>query len=105
MKIVSIEPTPSPNTMKINLSKSLEQGARNSYNENNIDDAPPHIKAIFEIEGIRSVYHVADFMAIDRNPRSDWEVLLPQVRAVFGEEVEEGEAEADETDHYGEVNV
>ncbi len=33
MHILSIEPTPSPNTMKLILSESLEQGARNSYTE------------------------------------------------------------------------
>ncbi len=48
-----------------------------------------------KIEGIKGVYHVADFLAVERNAKYDWKVLLQQVRTVFGEEVvEDDEKEA-----------
>jgi hypothetical protein len=106
MRILSIEPTPSPNTMKLTLSESLGQSSRNSYNEKNKNEAPEYIKELFEIEGVKGVYHVADFLAIDRHPKVDWKVILPQVRSVFGEDAETvSESEDTIQDHFGEVYV
>ncbi len=105
VKIISIEPTPSPNTMKLILSESLASGTRNNYTAKNKEEAPTYIQALFEIDGIKGVYHVADFIAIDRHPKFDWKVILPQVRAVFGDENEEEGNLVQTNDHYGEVNV
>ena len=44
MKIKSIEPTPSPNTMKINLTEELLAGKSNNYKKDQADQAPQLIK-------------------------------------------------------------
>lgn len=105
MRIKSIEPTPSPNTMKIILDEEMAGGKSNNYKKEDADTAPKRIKDILEIEGIKGVYHVADFLAVERNAKFDWQELLPRVRKAFGEDAEvEGQAtEADE--HFGEVAV
>ncbi|WP_017727965.1 conserved virulence factor C family protein [Halalkalibacterium ligniniphilum] len=106
MKILSIEPTPSPNTMKLTLDESLPGGKSNNYTVKNKEDAPSYIQSLFEIEGVKGVYHVADFLAIERNAKVDWKVILPQVRAVFGEETEVSESSAQApSEHFGEVQV
>ncbi|KMK76389.1 conserved virulence factor C family protein [Alkalihalobacillus pseudalcaliphilus] len=106
MFIQSIEPTPSPNTMKLTLSESLGGHQGNSYTTKNKEKAPTNIQQLFEIEGVKAVYHVADFIAIDRHPKVDWKLILPKVREVFGEEAD---AESDQTsqvnEHFGEVTV
>ncbi|MDQ0205978.1 conserved virulence factor C family protein [Alkalicoccobacillus murimartini] len=105
MKIISIEPTPSPNTMKLILSEHMKGGSRNTYQAANHADAPAFIQSLFTIEGIKSVYHVADFLAIDRHPKVDWKIILPKVREVFGEDTEEGNNEESTLDGFGEVTV
>lgn len=40
MKIKSIEPTPSPNTMKVILTEELPAGKSNNYKPDQADDAP-----------------------------------------------------------------
>ncbi|WP_088041978.1 conserved virulence factor C family protein [Bacillus sp. EAC] len=106
MKIKSIEPTPSPNTMKVLLDEELPTGSRNHYSIDNIDKAPLKIKEILAIEGIKSVYHVSDFLAIDRKSNANWQAILLQVRNVFGEDVNESEIEESTIDkHFGEVQV
>jgi len=106
MKIKSIEPTPSPNTMKVLLDEELPTGSRNHYSIDNIDKAPLKIKEILAIEGIKSVYHVSDFLAIDRKSNVNWQAILLQVRNVFGEDVNESEIEESTIDkHFGEVQV
>jgi hypothetical protein len=56
------------------------------------------------IEGVKGVYHVADFLAVDRHPKTDWQTILPEVKKVFGEEAEsQGILQPDE--HFGEISV
>ncbi|MEE6451956.1 conserved virulence factor C family protein [Gottfriedia acidiceleris] len=106
MKIKSIEPTPSPNTMKVLLDEELPSGSRNHYSTDNFDKAPLIIQEILGIEGIKSVYHVADFIAIDRKSNANWQTILLQVRNVFGEEVnDEATNETIIDNHFGEVQV
>ncbi|MBO0994813.1 conserved virulence factor C family protein [Bacillus sp. SD088] len=106
MNIKSIEPTPSPNTMKINLDEELPAGKSNNYKKEHAREAPPLIRNILEIEGVKGLYHVADFLAVERNGKFSWEEVLPQVRAVFGEKNVGTSAQMEEADeHFGEVNV
>ncbi|MFP9126597.1 conserved virulence factor C family protein [Niallia sp. BSM11] len=105
MKIMAIEPTPSPNTMKINLNEELPMGTSNNYKKDNAEEAPKVIQDILAIEGIRGVYHVADFLAVERNAKYDWKELLAQVRNAFGEEAESLEKEPEVNEHFGEIKV
>ena len=105
MKILSIEPTPSPNTMKVLLDQELKAGKSNNYKKDEAEGAPPVIKDILSIDGIKGVYHVADFLAVERNAKFDWQELLPKVREAFGEDAGKQENESSMEEHFGEVNV
>lgn len=86
MKIRSIEPTPSPHSMKINVTETLPDGKAFNYKREDasIDDAPADIKQLFTIDGIINIYRVVDFLTIARNPRTPWETILPKVQEVLG---------------------
>lgn len=106
MKINAIEPTPSPNTMKVILDEELPMGKSNNYKKENSDGAPTVIQAILAIEGVKGVYHVADFLAVERNAKYDWKDLLPQVRIAFGEETEaDHDSQSRVNEHFGEIKV
>ena len=105
MRILSIEPTPSPNTMKVLLDQEMKAGKSNNYKKDEAEGAPPVIKEILGINGIKGVYHVADFLAVERNAKYDWQELLPQVRKAFGEDTLNVESESPMEEHFGEVNV
>ncbi len=106
LKIKSIEPTPSPNTMKILLDHELPMGKSHNYKKETALDAPPVIQAVLQIEGIKGVYHVADFLAVERNAKYDWKELLPKVRQAFGEDTDQIANTAKAiNDHFGEIKV
>lgn len=86
MKIVSIEPTPSPNTMKLHLDESLAPGVRRTYTADNYRSAPPFIQRMLDIEGVKSVFHTLDFVALDRRASADWAAILAAVKEAFGDE-------------------
>ena len=105
MKIVTIEPTPSPNTMKIVVNESLP-GRKSFHYKRGDENVPPLMKKLLEIDGVKALYHVADFIALDRLPKVPWEDILPQVREVFGESDEKiGNENGRLNDAYGEVQV
>ncbi|TDL34796.1 virulence factor [Jeotgalibacillus sp. S-D1] len=105
MKIVSIEPTPSPNTMKVIVDQALPGGKSNNYKRDEAEQAPAKIKDILLIEGVKGVYHVADFLAVERHPKMDWQSILPRVREIFGEDLEEENDSPKIDEHFGEVQV
>ncbi|TDL95568.1 virulence factor [Macrococcus brunensis] len=82
MKIIKIEPTPSPNTMKIVLDFKRDDNKSQTYRE--IDRKnPSFINELLEIEGVKSVFHVIDFIAVDKAPQAEWETLINQINQVF----------------------
>ncbi|MFC0211675.1 conserved virulence factor C family protein [Paenibacillus chartarius] len=85
MKLISIEPTPSPNSMKLNLDESLPPHERRTYTAEQASSAPEYAQRLLAIPGVRSLYHAADFIALDRTPKGDWQAILSAARAVLGE--------------------
>lgn len=110
MKIISIEPTPSPHSMKVNIDETLPDGENKNYqSKNDLSNAPAYIKSLFAIEGVKGLYQVQDFITLQRNPRVRWEEILPEVRNVLGsvEEISEtlNTSTPVQDDHFGEIQV
>jgi hypothetical protein len=83
VKLLSIETTPNPNSMKLNLDERLAKGVAITYTHENRGDCPAYIEKILTIQGVSSVFRVEDFMAIQRKPTAGWEHILFQARAVL----------------------
>ncbi|HBI0847938.1 TPA: NifU N-terminal domain-containing protein [Staphylococcus aureus] len=82
MKIISISETPNHNTMKITLSESRESMTSDTYTK--VDDLQPaFINDILKVEGVKSIFHVMDFISVDKENDANWETVLPKVEAVF----------------------
>src|SRR5690625_3737185 len=85
MKITSIEPTPSPHSMKINVTERLSDGETFNYKKtDDLTNAPAYVRELFDISDIINIYRVVDFITIARQPRIAWEDILPAVRDVIG---------------------
>ncbi|WJY28224.1 conserved virulence factor C family protein [Sporosarcina trichiuri] len=106
MNILSIEPTPSPNSMKLVLDTELPGLESHNYKKEDAGSAPEPVNRLLAINGVKGIYHVMDFMALERAGNVPWETILADVRNVFADE-ESGEPEATEeaAEHYGEVYV
>lgn len=112
MRIVSIEPTPSPHSMKINVTEELPEGKAFNYKKGDLlTDAPDYVLKLFEIDGIINIYRVVDFITIARNPRKPWEEIIPEVRKVLGTEETDVAMDMNETTKgkdkasFGEVKI
>lgn len=107
MKIVTIEPTPSPNSMKIVLTTELPEGVAHNYKKEDAEKAPHPMSDLLQINGVKGIYHVMNFMAVERDARIQWEAILKDIQKVIDQdetvETEEAETTLDET--FGEVYV
>jgi hypothetical protein len=107
MKLISIEPTPNPNSMKLNLDESLPKGAAITYRPEGKALYAEAIQKLLEIPGVLSLYRAGDFMSIQRSPSAGWEEILRRARAVLAGEgalvMEPGSKP--EGEHWGEVRI
>jgi len=103
MEIVRVEPTPSPNTMKIVLTKKREDNQSNTYTSIN-EGQPDFINDVLAIDGVKSIFHVMDFLAVDKKPKFDWEEVLHKVTATLNDE-ETTSAEQLQDEHFGEIKA
>jgi hypothetical protein len=107
VKLVSIETTPNPNSMKLNLDERLAKGVAITYTPENRGDCPAYIEKILAIPGVSSVFRVEDFMAIQRKPTAGWEDILSEAGAVLEYPSLNNANEQEETSDskWGEVTV
>ncbi len=106
MKLLSIEPTPSPNTMKLNVDVRLDPGVQLNYNKDSKTTPPPLIAQLLAISGVKSIFQTADFLAIDRKGAgADWAAILDGVKNAFGMASDGVLAGASDAAGFGEAHV
>ena len=90
MRLRSLEPTPNPNNMKLNLEETLPPGIKFTYTPDSpqFETYPAAIRRLLRIPGVKSLYHCLDFIALQRLPAADWQSVLSQARSVLQEEEE-----------------
>jgi len=76
-------PTPNPNAMKFSLDVKLP----GTVNLANAEAATgnPFAAAVFEVEGVQSLFGVNDFVTVTRKPGADWDVITAGVQQAAAE--------------------
>jgi hypothetical protein len=110
MRIVSIEPTPSPNVMKLNMDETLPDGVSYNFPREKAEEAPDYIRKLLAIDGVTSVFQVSDFLSLERHPKADWPAVLAEARKILGEaegerEEQSGQTVEEESSSFGEITV
>jgi hypothetical protein len=76
-------PTPNPNAMKYSLDVKLP-GTLNLANAA-AAEGNPFAGAIFEVEGVQSLFGVNDFVTVTRKPGADWDIITAGVQKAAAE--------------------
>jgi hypothetical protein len=81
---VRFQPTPNPNAGKFTLNRKVIEGkaSRSFYNAEDAADHPA-AAALFELEGVVSIFMVDDFITVTKSPDADWQVLIPKVQVTI----------------------
>lgn len=105
MKLLSIEPTPSPNSMKLNLDESLPRGRRLTYTVKELNETVEPYRSLLSIAGVKSLFHTTDFIALDRKPGADWVAILAEARTILQADQEMNASIGQGSSGYGEAQV
>ncbi|MGI8934492.1 MAG: virulence factor, partial [Phormidesmis sp.] len=84
MKLRSIETTPSPNCMKLNLDEAASARPLTLTLGESASDAPAIFQALLTIEGIQSVFVINDFVTLTRKGSADWQPILAAAGRLLG---------------------
>ena len=81
---VRFQATPNPNAGKSIVNRKVVDGT-SSKSFYNADDAADHplAAALFELEGVASLFMVDDFITVTKAADTDWNTLIPKVQAAI----------------------
>ena len=83
MKIISIEATPNPNSMRVVFDTELPSGTSHNYRKNDAETASEPAASLLKLDGIKGIYHVMNFMAIEKDSDVEWEGILTNIEAII----------------------
>lgn len=84
MKLCSIETTPSPNCMKLNLDEQIGSKPLTLKKDGEFIDAPEVFQKLLALEGIQSVFIMSDFITLTRKGNIDWQPILSEAGSLLG---------------------
>jgi hypothetical protein len=95
--------------MKLNVDETLPRGHRHTYLPSKSEGASEIIRSLLAIDGVKSLFRTADFIALDRKPNADWQSILSEARRLLaGDDADAaaaGAGAAPSADGFGEAHV
>lgn len=74
---VQVDTTPNENALKFTINKPAIESGHKTYANAEAGEESPVAKALFQIDGVVSVFLMADFITVTKTPESKWEVIQP----------------------------
>jgi len=82
---IVFHPTPNPNAGKFALGRpAVPGGGSRTYHNAEQAAGDARAAALFALDGVASVFMVADFVTVTKTPDADWGSLIEPVRQVLG---------------------
>lgn len=86
MRIVKFEQTPNPNAMRVMLDTELPAGTSYNVTKSDAATAPEPLASLLNVDGVQGIYHVMDFMAIERSGDVEWDTILADIEAAMSKQ-------------------
>ena len=84
MQLRSIETTPSPNCIKLNVNEVISAKALTLHKGGDQTNAPAFVQRLLAIEFVQSVFLVHDFITLTRKGNADWQPILAEAAGIIG---------------------
>lgn len=72
---VNVSTTPNEHALKFSLDRPAIESGHKTYNNAEAAAESPVAQALFQLEGVASVFLMADFITVTKNPGASWETL------------------------------
>lgn len=84
---ITVEGTPNPNAAKFVLSRPLLGDSRRSYFDPEAARDDPLASRLFEIEGVRALLMLEDFITVTKTDGAEWDDIVDRVERVIHSEL------------------
>jgi hypothetical protein len=84
MQLLSIETTPSPHCIKLNLNEFISSKALTLHKGIDQTDGPAFARQLLAIEAVQSVFLLNDFITLTRKGNADWQPILAKAARIIG---------------------
>jgi len=82
---IQVSTTPNEHALKFSLDRQAIESGHKTYGDAAAAEESPVAKALFALEGVGSVFLMADFITITKKPEADWEGLQDAaIKAIQG---------------------
>jgi len=82
---IEIAQTPNPNALKFTVDRKVVESGSRSYSTRFEALNDPLASAIFAISGVQSLFCMADFITVIKDPGAAWEGIVREVEAAIRE--------------------
>lgn len=72
---VQVSTTPNEHALKFTLDRPAIESGHKTYGDAEAAEESPVAKALFGIEGVASVFLMADFITVTKKPEANWDNL------------------------------
>lgn len=80
-----MERTPNPNSLRVVFDTELEGMESFNYKKADAENAQEPAASILKLDGIEGIYHVMNFMAVEKSGDVEWETLIPAIEKAVEE--------------------
>lgn len=84
MKLSSLETTPNPNCMKLNVDEQIVEKPLSLQRGQTEENVPDAVKQLLDIEGVRSAFIAPHFITLTRKGNTDWQPILSEAARLLG---------------------
>ena len=73
--------------MRVVFDTELPSGTSHNYRKSDAETASEPAASLLKVDGINGIYHVMNFMAIEKDPDVEWDEILAKRRSDHSEEI------------------
>lgn len=84
MKISSLETTPNPNCMKLNLDEQIVTKPVSLERGKTLENLPDAVNQLLNIKGVREAFVATNFITLIRQSNADWQPILSKAARLLG---------------------
>lgn len=84
---VQFQPTPNPNSLKFSVNRTVVESGSESYMDAEAANESPLAKAIFQVQGVASVFMLGNFVTVNKQADAAWEDLAPAIGEIIAEQL------------------
>jgi len=78
------EPTPNPNAMKFSVGQTICETGSFTFSVDDTDIGHPVARAVLQVDGVKTVFGVNDFVTVTKDPSVEWDGLTPHLVSAIG---------------------